>query len=301
MPAPADVAAGRAAFEAKCASCHTIGGGDRIGPDLAGVAATRDSAWLERWIREPDVMIAEGDATARDLLAKYQQIPMPNLGIGAEEAKSLIAYMAAAPAPAPAVVAGDAPAPVRERGPLQSAAFVIFLATSAVIVAVFLWVVRTTAAPREIDLQVAYKLRRVLLAGGGAVVALVLLTTLPWVPYVRGEDTPEHLVHVLTRQFGFVFTAEPVASAEDLARVPVLNDLELPAGAPVEFRVTTLDVTHSFAIYGPDGSVHAQTQAMPGYTNRLRVRFDRPGEYAVLCLEYCGLAHHLMRTSFTVR
>jgi cytochrome c oxidase subunit 2 len=34
---------------------------------------------------------------------------------------------------------------------------------------------------------------------------------------------------------------------------------------------------------------------MPGYVNRLRVQFDRPGTYQVLCLEFCGMSHHAMR------
>ena len=32
-----------------------------------------------------------------------------------------------------------------------------------------------------------------------------------------------------------------------------------------------------------------------------RVRFTQPGEYEVLCLEYCGLAHHGMRAVIKVR
>jgi cytochrome c oxidase subunit 2 len=70
--------------------------------------------------------------------------------------------------------------------------------------------------------------------------------------------------------------------------------VQVPAGALVEFRVTTLDVNHGFSIYAPDGRLMAQTQAMPGYVNRLRVEFDRPGTYRVLCLEFCGMAHHVM-------
>ena len=63
----------------------------------------------------------------------------------------------------------------------------------------------------------------------------------------------------------------------------------------VEFRVTTLDVNHGFSLYAPDGHLVAQTQAMPGYVNRLRVTFDQPGTYTVLCLEFCGMSHHRMR------
>jgi cytochrome c oxidase subunit 2 len=40
---------------------------------------------------------------------------------------------------------------------------------------------------------------------------------------------------------------------------------------------------------------------MPGYTNRLQVRFDQPGKYEILCLEYCGVAHHVMAATITVQ
>jgi cytochrome c oxidase subunit 2 len=69
----------------------------------------------------------------------------------------------------------------------------------------------------------------------------------------------------------------------------------VPLGQTIEFRVTTLDVNHGFSLYSPDGRLVAQTQAMPGYMNRLRVRFDEPGTYTVLCLEFCGMSHHRMR------
>jgi cytochrome c oxidase subunit 2 len=44
----------------------------------------------------------------------------------------------------------------------------------------------------------------------------------------------------------------------------------------------------------------AQTQAMPGYTNILRYTFSQPGTYQVLCLEFCGLAHHDMKAEIAV-
>jgi cytochrome c oxidase subunit 2 len=40
---------------------------------------------------------------------------------------------------------------------------------------------------------------------------------------------------------------------------------------------------------------------MPGYVNKLQVRFAEPGEYEILCLEYCGLAHHGMRATVKVQ
>ena len=44
----------------------------------------------------------------------------------------------------------------------------------------------------------------------------------------------------------------------------------------------------------------AQTQAMPGYVNVLRYTFKEPGTYQVLCLEYCGVEHHDMKTEINV-
>src|SRR2546421_7475475 len=41
-------------FRTRCLGCHTIGKGDVVGPDLAGATARRDSAWLARYLAEPD-------------------------------------------------------------------------------------------------------------------------------------------------------------------------------------------------------------------------------------------------------
>ncbi|MCG3202807.1 MAG: hypothetical protein NFCOHLIN_02693 [Gammaproteobacteria bacterium] len=71
-------------------------------------------------------------------------------------------------------------------------------------------------------------------------------------------------------------------------------------GSAVEFRVTSGDVNHGFALYAPDGRIVTQTQAMPGYTNKLLHTFDRPGTYTVQCLEYCGIGHAPMTTTFQV-
>jgi cytochrome c oxidase subunit 2 len=79
-----------------------------------------------------------------------------------------------------------------------------------------------------------------------------------------------------------------------------LSRNQIPTGQPVEFRVTSADVNHGFAIYDPEMHVVAQTQAMPGYTNKLNYTFAKAGTYKVLCLEYCGVAHHNMMTEIKV-
>lgn len=72
------------------------------------------------------------------------------------------------------------------------------------------------------------------------------------------------------------------------------------AGETVVFNVSAIDVTHGLGVYDPSLRLLGQTQAMPGYVNALKVTFDQPGTYKLLCMEYCGLAHHGMITEFTV-
>ncbi len=79
-----------------------------------------------------------------------------------------------------------------------------------------------------------------------------------------------------------------------------ISRTELPAGKPIEFQVTSADVNHGFAIYDTDMKIATQTQAMPGVINVLRHTFEKPGTYRILCLEYCGVAHHSMMTELHV-
>lgn len=93
-PAWAQTAAeGKKLFESVCAPCHTIGGGNLVGPDLEGVTKQRPREWLARWIEEPDRMLAEGDATARALLAEFHGVPMPNLGLTSAQVAGILAFL----------------------------------------------------------------------------------------------------------------------------------------------------------------------------------------------------------------
>lgn len=44
-------------FQAVCAACHTIGGGDKVGPDLAGLDKRRKAEWVHKFMNYPDGMI----------------------------------------------------------------------------------------------------------------------------------------------------------------------------------------------------------------------------------------------------
>ena len=90
-----DTSNGAYLYRTRCRSCHTRGEGDRLGPDLAGVTSARSQEWLARWIREPDVMLAEGDPTATAMMRRYRNLPMPNLGLSQAEVDSILVYLRA--------------------------------------------------------------------------------------------------------------------------------------------------------------------------------------------------------------
>ena len=92
---PPKIDAGTYLFQSRCAACHTIGKGDAVGPDLAGVTSRRDRDWLVRYLKAPDQMLAEKDPIAVALLAQYKNITMPNLHLSDGEIATVLAYLEA--------------------------------------------------------------------------------------------------------------------------------------------------------------------------------------------------------------
>lgn len=86
---------GQALFAKTCASCHSIGGGDKVGPDLADVEQRRDRAWLDRFIISPRDMVAAKDPTALGLVESYGGLVMPTLGLNATDVGDVLAYIRA--------------------------------------------------------------------------------------------------------------------------------------------------------------------------------------------------------------
>jgi protein SCO1/2 len=85
---------GQYLFSTRCSACHTIGGGDRVGPDLIGVTNVRKHDWLTRFIQSPDRVLAAKDPVATALFRKYNRIVMPNLQLGPDDVQYLINYLA---------------------------------------------------------------------------------------------------------------------------------------------------------------------------------------------------------------
>lgn len=124
----------------------------------------------------------------------------------------------------------------------------------------------------------------------GAIIPSVLLLTLLVVTLPAMRPMPvgntDLRIDVTGEQFWWRVAyrpsdAEPVISA---------NELRIPVGRTVEFRLEAGDVLHSFWIPGLAGKV----DMIPGRTNRLVVRATKAGRYRGQCAEFCGLSHALM-------
>ena len=182
----------------------------------------------------------------------------------------------------------------------QNRALLTFLIVAGVATFTFLWVIRNAARAKAVDPGAISSLRKRFALTCAAVLAGSLGLTLGRMPYPRGGEAPEKVIFVAARQFAFGLSEAPITKEEQWEEASQGPAVRVPSRALVEFRVTSLDVNHGFGIYTPGGTLLAQTQAMPGYVNRLRMRFDRPGRYPVLCMELCGMEHHGMRGVFDV-
>ena len=85
-----DAAKGKLAFESKCVLCHSMGGGQKVGPDLQGVTKRHPDAWLTKWLLETEKM-QKSDPVAKDLVVKYR-MPMPNPGLRSAEVRDLLKF-----------------------------------------------------------------------------------------------------------------------------------------------------------------------------------------------------------------
>lgn len=108
----------------------------------------------------------------------------------------------------------------------------------------------------------------------GRVNPSAVMTTEPFdQPGVRQIDANTYEVVIVARAWSFT---------------PL--EVRVPAGAEVIFTATTADVLHGFNVEG----TRLNMMLIPGQISRNTHTFDEPGEYLIICHEYCGLGHHLM-------
>jgi len=111
----------------------------------------------------------------------------------------------------------------------------------------------------------------------------------------ENEKKPAHeiTIGVTGQQFAWSFQYPPSVTGGR----PVESDqLFLPKGESVQFKIHSKDVIHAFWV----PAFRLQIDAVPGITTSYRATPDRLGTYPVVCNLLCGLGHALMRTNVKV-
>lgn len=155
---------------------------------------------------------------------------------------------------------------------------------AAGVAALMAWAVR--ARPGALSLRAG---ERLILIAGGLVPALLLAALLLFaLPYMRPRPVaPADLrIDVTGEQFWWRVAYRPAGGAALMSA----NEIRIPVGRTVLFRLAGGDVVHSFWIPGLAGKM----DMIPGRTNELPVRATRPGRFRGQCAEFCGLSHALM-------
>jgi cytochrome c oxidase subunit 2 len=76
----------------------------------------------------------------------------------------------------------------------------------------------------------------------------------------------------------------------------VALQLYLPNNRPVNFRIHSVDVIHTFWV----PAFRLQEDAVPGITTGFRATPDRLGSYPIICTQLCGYGHSTMRTTLHI-
>ena len=131
-----------------------------------------------------------------------------------------------------------------------------------------------------------------LIIGGGAlfptiVLALLLIYGLAPLPTLLAPAPEGSLkITVTGEQWWWRVSYQP----PDGNVVVLANEIRLPAGETVEFRLESPDVIHSFWI----PSLGGKMDMVPGRVTRLALTPTKTGVFRGACAEYCGTSHALM-------
>ncbi|HVX38710.1 MAG TPA: cytochrome c oxidase subunit II [Gemmatimonadaceae bacterium] len=131
--------------------------------------------------------------------------------------------------------------------------------------------------------------RAVTVAGGITVV--ILLAFLAY-DFTVGRALAQHPQRALTIDVtGHQWWWEVLYEDPDPSKqIVTANEIHVPVGVPVQFKLRAADVIHSF--WAPN--LNGKSDLIPGYTNTLWFTADTAGRYRGQCAEFCGLQHAKM-------
>lgn len=123
----------------------------------------------------------------------------------------------------------------------------------------------------------------------GPVIIVIIILWTSYVVQQKFDTLPANAptVNVTGYQWGWRFAHDGIT--ED-------NVLHMPVNKPEKVSLSAVDVIHSFFV--PD--MRVKQDLVPGITTWTWIDSNRPGDFLVVCAEYCGDGHAYMRAHIVV-
>jgi cytochrome c oxidase subunit 2 len=123
-------------------------------------------------------------------------------------------------------------------------------------------------------------------------VTVLILATFLVFDFSAGRLLAEHPQRALTIDvIGHQWWWEAIYEDPDPSQqVGTVNEIHVPVGEPIQFKLRAADVIHSF--WAPN--LNGKKDLIPGYVSTLWFQADTPGVYRGQCAEFCGLQHAKM-------
>jgi cytochrome c oxidase subunit 2 len=125
---------------------------------------------------------------------------------------------------------------------------------------------------------------------GSAVAATVIIIaglTIASFYTTRGIGLPENAALTITVRAQQWWWQVIYADADPARSFQTANEIHIPVGQDVRIQLESADVVHSFWV----PSLAGKQDLVPGRSNSLLLRAERPGIYRGQCAEFCGLQH----------
>lgn len=183
---------------------------------------------------------------------------------------------------------------------LQGLAGIISLTGTLIVFGVVIFLMVTSDKSKETGSlkNKVFKMRGRYLWGLSVLIIIILFVSQRLLPYPLFQGDADEVVTVVGIQWDWEMA--PGITNKKPDEFLGKNEISLPVNKRIKFIVTSGDVNHDFGIYNNKGVLLTQIQAMPKYKNELQYVFTKKGNYTILCLEYCGLAHPFMAATIHV-
>ena len=158
-----------------------------------------------------------------------------------------------------------------------------YLAATVLVTLVAVAIAASTRRRSPVDLEQLREREKTWFVISVALLTALLFGTIFFTPYGKGAGKPgAQQLNVRGVQFAWIVSGR------------------VRAGQPVQFNLTSGDVNHNLGVYTESWKLLFQVQVVPDKTQHYVYTFARPGTYRLVCLEFCGLDHHLMQNQLEV-